>query len=181
MRWKIVPVLIALSVTLNIGVAGVWIAHAVNEFQASRGERIDDSAEGVWSPLHRSLGVAEEQWSLLETGLLKFQQNSESLCLEINNRRRELIDLIASAQPDRDAIKAKQEEIRRGQQQMQRLVVDHLLAEKEVLTPEQQDQLFEMMRDRSTCPARGLFRGLMESPDMPPPSEGTHFTTDGKR
>ena len=167
--WKrIAPLLIALSVALNVGIGGLWLAHAVNEYRASR--PIDENAGGVWCPLHRTLGVTEEQWRRLEPAFVKFRQESEALCREINRRRGELIDLIASSQPDRDAITAKQEEIHLGQQQMQRLVVRRLLAEKEVLTPEQQDRLFAMIRNRNGRATHGVFRGLMESPDVPPTS-----------
>ena len=167
---RIAPLLIALSVALNVGIGGVWLSHAVNEYRRGS-DRIDEKAEGVWCPLHRSLGVTKEQWRRLEPDFVKFRQNSESLSEEINHRRGELIDLIASSQPHRDAIEAKQEEIRRGQQQMQRLVIEHLLAEKEVLTPEQRDQLFEMIRNRTRCATHGFLRGLMESPDIPSYSE----------
>lgn len=167
--WKrIAPLLIVLSVALNIGVGGVWLSHAVNEYQASRPH--DENAGGVWCPLHRSLGVTEEQWDRLEPDFVEFQQKSEALCQEINRKRGELIDLIASSQPDRDAITTKQEEIRRGQEQMQRLVIEHLLGEKEVLTPEQQAQLFAMIRNRTGCAGHGFLRGLMESPDARPNS-----------
>ncbi len=143
--WKrITPLLIALSVALNVGVGGVWLVHAVNEYRASR--PIDENAGGVWCPLHRSLGVTEEQWDRLEPGFVQFRRDSESLCQQISRRRGELMDLIASAQPDRNEIEAKQEEIRLGQQQMQRLVVEHLLAEKEVLNADQEKGLFDMMR-----------------------------------
>jgi len=87
----------------------------------------------------------------LEPGLARFRTDSESLCRQIHRRRGELIDLMASAQPDRDAIVAKQEEILAGQRKMQELVIAHLLAEKEALTAEQQAKLFQMIRERSGC------------------------------
>jgi len=79
-----------------------------------------------------------------------------------------LIDLIASDNPDRDAISAKQEEIRAGQQRMQQLVVEHLLAQKEVLTAEQRKKLFALIRQRSACHGPGRMMGLPgANPDRP--------------
>jgi Spy/CpxP family protein refolding chaperone len=107
----------------------------------------------------------------LEPRLTEFQQASRSLYEEIQRRRAELIDLVAAAQTDREAIAAKQEEIRAGQRRMQELVVAQLLAEKEVLTVEQREKLFDMIRRHSGCmgPARmrGDLRESSQTPMMP--------------
>jgi hypothetical protein len=45
------------------------------------------------------------------------------------------------------------------QRRVQNQVVNHLLAERQVLTPEQQTRLFEMMRNNRGCANRGLLLG----------------------
>jgi Spy/CpxP family protein refolding chaperone len=66
-----------------------------------------------------------------------------------------MIDLIASTRPDRQAIAAKQDEILAGQRKMQELVIEQLLSEKQVLTPQQQKDLFDLLRQRGGCAGHG--------------------------
>jgi len=152
---KIVPLLIVLSVALNVAFLGMWGVQVAAPLLAA-----DRTYDGeIWCPLHRKLNVTAEQWQQIEPRLAEFRQESQALCAEMNRRRAEFIDLIAAEQPDRQAIAAKQEEIRTGQRRMQQLVVAHLLAEKEVLTAEQQKELFDMIRQRSGCMGPALMRG----------------------
>jgi Spy/CpxP family protein refolding chaperone len=75
-----------------------------------------------------------------------------------------MIDLIAAAQPDRQAIAAKQEEILAGQRKMQELVIGQLLAEKQVLTPQQQKELFDLLRQGSERSGLGPMMMGMAAP-----------------
>lgn len=149
---KIAPLLIALSVTLNLAFVGFWAVHAVGSHWrvGHAGDR-----SGVWCPLHRRLNLTDEQWQRIEPRMTEFRRASQALCQEISRMRGEMIDLIAADEPDRAAIAAKQEEILAGQKRMQDLVLDHLLAEKDVMTPEQQRELFDLLRRRSGCAGHG--------------------------
>jgi HEAT repeat protein len=73
--------------------------------------------------------------------------------------RLELLDLLAAPEPDMKTIVVKQEEILAGQRRMQELVIKHILAEKELLTPEQLKELFNLLRQRSRCGGRGPMIG----------------------
>lgn len=151
---KMAPLLIVLSVTLNIAFIGTWVGHAAATLRAAQ-----ETYEGeVWCPLHRELAVTSEQWQQIEPRLEAFRAEAQAVSAEMNRLRAELIDLIAGPQPDRQAIAAVQDEIRIQQRRMQELVVEHLLAEKEVLTTEQQGELFEMIRRRSGCMGPALMR-----------------------
>jgi len=155
---KIAPLLIVLSVALNVAFVGIWAVHAVGSYWSIEPEAQDTA---VWCPLHRRLNVTEEQWRQIEPRLETFRQESQSLCRQINRLRGEMIDLIAANdEPDREAISAKQEQIRAGQRQMQQLVIEHLLAEKQVLTAEQEKELFDLLRQRSACAGPGRMMGL---------------------
>ena len=153
---KIAPLLILLSVALNIAFISVWAVHAARSHWPTDAP----SREDAWCPLHRRLNVTGEQWRQLEPRIAEFRDRSQTICAELNRLRTELIDLIASDDPDRQAIAAKQEEIRAGQQRMQQLVVEHLLAEKDVLNAEQQKELFDLIRQRSACHGPGRMMGL---------------------
>jgi len=156
--WKTIkPLLILLSVGLNVAFAVAWAAHALPA--RTGGPPRGRGGEGIWCPLHRELGTSEEQWQEIEPRLKQFQERCQELCRHINQLRSEMIDLVAAPEPDRAAIEAKQEEILAGQRRMQRLVIEHLLAEKQLLSPHQQEQLFEMIRQRAHCSGHGPMMG----------------------
>lgn len=159
--------LVALSVAMNLGFAGVWAAHTLaGHWSAWKGGSQGDRDEAIWCPLHRQLGVTHGQWQRLEPRLAQFHQAAQTVCQDTQHKRAELIDLIATGM-DRTAQAAKQEEILAGQRRMQQLVIEQLLAEKEVLTPEQQTKLFDMIRTHSGCAGPALLRGgLGESSQM---------------
>ena len=161
---KIAPLLIVLSVALNVAFIGVWVVHAARAHWF-----VDETRDAeMWCPLHRRLNVTDEQWQRIEPRIAEFRRRSQAICAEMNRSRTELIDLIAADEPDRQAIAVKQEQIRAGQQQMQRLVVEHLLAEKEVLTADQQKELFDLIRQRGACHGPSRMMGLSGmNPDAP--------------
>ncbi len=174
MMWKKTkPYLIVGSVALNVAFVAMWIAHAAPS--QARPEETGQRAtqQTIWCLLHRELGVTEEQWVQIEPRLREFQAAVGELRQQTSTKRSEVIDLIATEEPDAEAIRAKQDEILATKRSIQGLVVDHLLAEKEVLTPEQQQQLFEMLRNRTGCPdgppmsgrARGGLSPVLQNPD----------------
>ena len=148
---KIAPLLVILSVALNVAFIGVWGAHVIREHGHHGTWFTDKHSDGIGCPLHRKLGASEQQWKQIEPKLVEFRKSSQSVCEEVNRKRQEMIDLVASANPDPQAIAAKQEEILAGQRKMQELVIAQLLAEKQVLTPQQQKELFDLLRQRSGC------------------------------
>lgn len=157
---KIAPLLIVLSVALNIAFVSVWAVHAIRGRWPGWGRCGREGAGGaVWCPMHRRLGVTDEQWQQIEPRMTKFRRDSETLCQEITRKRGELIDLLAASPEDRKAIDAKQAEILAGQQRMQQLVINHLLEEKTLLKEDQSRRLFDMLRCRSGCAGHRMDRG----------------------
>lgn len=174
MMWKKTrPYLIVASVALNVAFVAMWIAHAAACH--GRPQEADETTDqqAIWCPLHRELGATEEQWAQIEPRLRDFQAAVGELRQQTSAKRSEVIDLIAAEEPDTEVIRATQDEILATKRSIQGLVVDHLLAEKEVLTPEQQQQLFEMLRNRTGCPdgppmsgrARGGLGPVLQNPD----------------
>jgi len=149
------PYLIALWAALNLSFVAMWIAHAAPSRFAAGPNATTTEREAVWCPLHRELGVTQEQWRLIEPRLKQFQASVGGLCEQIDRRRAEVIELLAAEAPDLDAVRAKQEEILATKRTMQGKVVAHLLAEKEVLTAQQQQRLFQKLRDRTGCAGSG--------------------------
>jgi Spy/CpxP family protein refolding chaperone len=154
---KVRPLLVLLSLAFNLAFVAIWVVHALPA-RVSFGEEGGDT---IWCPLHRHLGVTEGQWRQMEPQLIAFQRSAQAVCTEIDRARGELIDLIAAPAPDREAIRAKQEEVLAGQRHMQELAIGHLLAEKEALTAEQQRQLFDMLQQQSGCAGHSPMMGRM--------------------
>lgn len=149
---KTVIVILIFSVALNTAFSAMWAIHRLPAHLGCTGHKGDSHARSCVScPLHRKLGTSEKQWQEIEPRLVEFKMSSQAVCREIDQLRKELIDLIAAPQTDFEAIRAKQDEILAGQRRMQELLISHLLAEKEMLTPQQQKTLFDMIRQQGDC------------------------------
>lgn len=150
------PLLVILSVALNVAFAGVWLAH-VTASHAPSCENccVPDDNGSVWCPLHRELNVSAEQWKQIEPRLRAFRASADKICRRIGGQRAHILDLLAAQEPDLTAVEAKLEAVLAGQRQMQELVIEQLTAEKEILTPQQQQRFFDMLRSRSGCDHRG--------------------------
>lgn len=143
---------VVLSVTLNTAFVAVWLAHAAGSRDEPAGAGVEfDQAAGVWCPLHRELGVDARQWQEIEPRLKEFQARAGELSQRVDQLRSEVIELVASEDPDLADIRAKQDEILASKRKIQQLVVSYLLTEKETLTVDQQKRLFEMLRNRTGC------------------------------
>jgi len=148
--WKNLKLLLViLSVALNVAFIGVWAAQAVSARSTVKSDHGTGGARGpVWCPLLREVGVSPEQWRRIEPHLSEFQKARQGVCRKIRQARSDIIDLIASPAPDRNAIQAKQELVWTGQREVQNLLIEHLLRQKELLSPSQQKAFFDAMRKR---------------------------------
>ena len=146
---KALIVLVVLSAALNIAFIAAWAVHAF----AGRSVDIQCTPDGeeIWCPLHRKLGVTNEQWRQIEPKLRAFRDASLQQSRRVETLRDEMIALLAAPDASRPAIKAKQDEILAAQREMQDMMLDHLLAEKHVLTPEQQKLMFKLIRESAQC------------------------------
>jgi len=138
------------SLALNIAFVASWAGYRLSEGLANdEGEVLQyDEQDEIWCPLHRSLNVGPQQWQRIEPHLLEFRNESQNICEQVNEKRSEMIDILSSPDPDRQAIADKQKEILAAQQKMQQLVIEHLLFEKSVLNSQQQKEFFGLFRQR---------------------------------
>ncbi len=143
MGTRLLSLVILLSVALNGAFVATWLSQVWLPTAA-------DNCEAC-CPLYQQIGASDSQRQEIEPRLASFRRSAQELCRQIEQRRQELLDLIAAPQVDRAALRAKQEEILQGQRQMQELIVEHLLREKTVLTPQQQKVLFDLIRTRCGC------------------------------
>lgn len=149
MRKKLGVLLIVVSIGLNVAFVAAWLAC-----------RIPGRGGGCHSiraacPMHVRLGATEPQWREMETRLTAFRESSKPLCAEIQRYRSDLLNLVAEPVPDRAAIRAKQEQILKGQRQMQEKAIENLIGLSATLTPKQRKRLFELLRERTQCSSNG--------------------------
>lgn len=152
---KTAPFVFVLSVPLNLAVAGSWIVGTLGR-KATRGCGAHQGIAKIWCPLHRRLGTGGEQWRRIEPGIRTFNGSMRVKCERMRALRAEILDLFAAEHTDREAIAAKQVEIVKGQGEMQKQVIEHLLAQKQVLTP----RGAPVMAGRIDDPAQAAGKGV---------------------
>jgi Spy/CpxP family protein refolding chaperone len=149
---KIKPLLWVLSITLNLAFLAGWAAQQVQaSVQQKHAKAMMESGACKDCPLNRQLGANQQQCARMAPLQTALQDSTRCLCRRLQQARAELVNLIAVQNPDRQAIRDKQAEIYQNQRAMQDLVVDHLLTEKSLLSPQQQEKLFDLLRERTGC------------------------------
>lgn len=137
--------LFALSLGLNLAFIIMWMVHSLSvpgDVRELFRKKIDGSIPSV---LHREIGVTEDQWRKIEPLLLDFREKAGKQRQHVSALRGQLLDLLIKPEVDEAAIRKTQEEILAGQRRMQNLVIDHLLKEKEFLSPEQGKRLVQSL------------------------------------
>ena len=153
MRKSVKSSLIVLSVAMNVAFVAVWLVLAASHHHESSRAGVEPEAEtNVWCPLHRALRVDRQQWQEIEPRLTEFQTSVGQRCQRVRQLRSEVLELIASGEPDLAAIRTRQDDILATKREIQQLVVGQLQREKGILTADQQKQLFQMLRDRTGHP-----------------------------
>jgi len=150
--------LFALSVGLNLAFIAVWLVHSLSVPGDAGGLSRPESDGAVPSALHREIGVTEEQWRKIEPLVLDFREKATKQRQKISALRGQLMELLTMSNVDKAAIRKTQEEILAGQRRMQNLVIDHLLKEKELLSPEQGKKLMQFLCEQCR-PASGMVSG----------------------
>ena len=138
--------LFALSLGLNLAFIAMWLVQLLSPPMGAEdfSRSVVDRA-AVASALHREIGVTEEQWKRIEPLLRDFREKAGKQRRKISDLRFQLMDLLAMPKADEAAIRTKQEEILASQRRMQNMVIDHLLREKTILSPEQAKKLIQSL------------------------------------
>jgi len=133
---------IIFSIVLNIVFIGLYFYHKADLLPLI-GHRTSHN-----HLLYEELHLNREQLDRFRPARDRFHVFVNKQGLEIKAKQLELIDLLSMEHPDRLAIDAKQLEIQTLQQQLQAMVIDHLLEERRILTPEQRQRFFALIRER---------------------------------
>ncbi len=133
---------IIFSVVLNVVFIGSYVYHQFGLFPRTGNQMHHNRL------LFAELNLNREQLERFGPVRDRFHTFVNEQGRKIKARRLELIALLSEKNPDGRAIDAKQEEIQALQQQMQAKVLDHLLEESRILTPEQRQKFFALIKER---------------------------------
>jgi Spy/CpxP family protein refolding chaperone len=135
MRRYVLPVLLALSLLVNVGViAGAWY-QASDPAGAAERSLFGMGHESV--PAYLQLDAAQrERWQALEQDFVRSLEESNRA---IRAHRERLVRELMSQTPDEALIEQERHAIFTLQESQQRSVVAQLLQEREILTPAQRD------------------------------------------
>jgi Spy/CpxP family protein refolding chaperone len=97
---------------------------------------------------YEELNLSEDQRTRFEAGRDRFLHAINDTGNKIIEKHLELMDLMAGDQTDPQAVDGKFQEIHALQQSMQRNVMQHLLEDKQILTPEQRAKFIAVLKDR---------------------------------
>jgi Spy/CpxP family protein refolding chaperone len=161
MNSKTKTLLVLLSVTLNVAFVASWGWRAMR----AAPESLAGSSSTSALSLHQRLELTPEQRRELEPRLEEFRKETAATFARIDRNRGEMLELLAASQPDPERIRAKQQEIQADQRQCQERLIAHLLAEKQVLSPDQQRKYFDLLRQQ---PGARLPERLLGQPRSTP-------------
>jgi len=133
---------IIFSVALNIVFIGSYFYYRSGPF-AVTGRQANHNRL-----LYEELNLSREQLDRFGPFRDTFHAFVNEQGRKIKARQLELIDLLAGEAPDRRAIATKRKEIQTLQRQMQTRVIDHLLEESGIFTPEQRRKFFALIKER---------------------------------
>jgi len=112
--------------------------------------------------LFEELSLKPDQMKAMKKEAMLFRAEIDTRRLEIDAKRKELVALMRSQSPDKKAIEGTIKEISGKQEEMQRMIVGHMLEIKSSLDADQQRKLFDLIE-------RNMVGG---GPMACPPSQG---------
>jgi Spy/CpxP family protein refolding chaperone len=149
MSRKALIIILIVSIGINLGLLGFMA------FNAARETRLFAERRPLPHWLGTIEGITPQQKDRIDTIMTEGRKPIETLLNDLFQRRCELNVLITQRDPDLAAIDAKIVEISGIQAQMEKLIVQQIIAVRAVLTPEQQEILTDYMGRCMTPPSPG--------------------------
>lgn len=157
MKDSFLKYILVLSLLLNfslLGAAGYTYyqrnRHLPSPFGHGPPGRVPVSSSAIQPHLFEALSLKPEQRKLFEQKAPPFHEALEEKRAEVDQLRRLLFGLMSADPPDNEAIQVKIVEINRVQEDMQKLVVAHMLQFKSMLNKSQQKKFFALIEKAMT-------------------------------
>jgi Spy/CpxP family protein refolding chaperone len=150
--------IMACSLVLNIAFVAMWLAHAVPRHFMKPCQYGCAESRHQKCPMQKALSLNDSQWTKLHPAIESIRETSSGLYRELAKDRMTLVNELEKNPTDSAALSACKERIIACQKNIQGLVINHILEEKKMLTPEQQRRFFSAIRGNMSC---GGVQGLM--------------------
>jgi len=150
--------IMACSLVLNVAFVAMWMAHAAPRHFKKHCQYGCAESLHQKCPMQKALSLNDSQWTLLHPKIESIRETTSGLYRELAKNRMALVDELEKTPTDSTALFARRERIIACQKNIQGLVINHLLEEKKMLTPEQQRRFFSAIRGNMSC---GGAQGLM--------------------
>ena len=139
-------ILLLLSAAINLGVVG----RATYCYSCSRAEAPSAvlGTRPSQSPGYADLQLSVQQANQVDNIHAKMQGRLEPLREEMRRLRQEFLDLFGAKTADRGSLELKIAEMSAVQEQIEKVVADSLLQERDMLSPEQQSTLLRLLERR---------------------------------
>ena len=119
---------------------------AYNHWDRDDSSRREDRREGRRSSWEERFDLSASQSEQMKVQHEVLVEKIRPLRDVMQGKRDHFYELVMVTAPDRAAIDRVQDEMDSLQADIKRLVIDNMLAQKEILTPEQQSQFFNMIK-----------------------------------
>jgi Spy/CpxP family protein refolding chaperone len=163
MKRRLLILCLTFSVAINIGVLGSvgyrWLKISGEEKPHQEGEH------SPMSFLSKELSLSQSQTREMESLRKALEPKMEEIREELRDKRVQLVNLLIEAEADLEKINTRLNEIESLQTELQKLVINHLLQEKKILSPEQQKKYFSIISNRLCPEGRHQGEGLLLMPE----------------
>jgi Spy/CpxP family protein refolding chaperone len=148
MKIKLLIFIMVLSLAVNAAVLGAVGYHYYrSNFLVSR--QLSSQPCPV-SPndqyLYRHLGLSNEQLMRMAPLALNFHSRLEKLAGSMEGKKEDLVDLLSRKDVNPEKIAGLRREMAGIQDEIQKVVIEHIMEMKKVLNTEQQRHFFDLMR-----------------------------------
>lgn len=96
--------------------------------------------------LCEQLSLSDSQKQKMEMFGKAFDEKTDKKRKTLSYKRNELVELLNQPSPDRQKIDSLINQIGIAQAELEKEVIDHILQEKEILTPEQQKKFLDLIK-----------------------------------
>jgi Spy/CpxP family protein refolding chaperone len=165
MKNNLLKYLLVLSLLLNfsfLGAAG-YAHYQRNRYPSTPfgygpPGRVPAASPSIHPHLFEALSLSPEQRKIFEQKAVFFHEALDKKREEVDRLRTSLFSLMRAESPNSKAIEATISEINRAQEDMQKLVVAHMLQFKSMLNEDQQRKFFDLIqgamatREEIQCP-----------------------------
>ena len=149
MKKKFIICALLILTVINLAALGTFLFH---RFRGCARSRVDHRQAEGFEQVKQELSLSAEQIVKFQEYRKAFHAELDSLSVEQNDLRRELIQELAATTPERKRLSEINERINRLQIEAQERVINHLLDVKAILGPKQQEKFFSIILQRLTSP-----------------------------